>query len=92
MTMTALYPITAASAAMPMPVLPLVGSTMTAPGFSRPRCSASSSMAQAMRSFTLPAGLKYSTLASRFAFRPRAAAKRCSCTSGVWPTSSEMLE
>ena len=35
MTMTALYPSTAASAAMPMPVLPLVGSMMRAAGDER---------------------------------------------------------
>ena len=46
-----------------MPVLPEVGSMMTEPGFSRPLASASSIMALAMRSFTEPAGLKYSSLA-----------------------------
>ena len=56
-----------------MPVLPLVGSMIVAPGFSSPFCSASSSIALAMRSFTLPAGLKYSTLATTVASSLRAA-------------------
>ena len=52
-----------------MPVLPEVGSMMTEPGFSRPLASASSTMALAIRSFTEPAGLKYSSLARILAFR-----------------------
>ena len=50
-----------------MPVLPEVGSMITEPGFSLPLASASSIMALAIRSFTLPAGLKYSSLARTLA-------------------------
>ena len=53
----------AATLAKPMPVLPLVGSIIVAPGFRRPLPSASSSIALAILSLTLPAGLKYSSLA-----------------------------
>jgi hypothetical protein len=35
-----------------MPVLPLVGSTISTPGFSTPRFSASHTMAAPMRHFT----------------------------------------
>ena len=52
----------AAMEARPIPVLPLVGSMITLPGFSRPFASASSIMPFAILSFTLPAGLKYSIL------------------------------
>ena len=51
----------AATLARPMPVLPEVGSMITAPGPSRPRASASSSMALATRSLTEPPGLKASS-------------------------------
>ena len=64
------YPLAAATEARPMPVFPEVGSMITAPGFSSPLCSAASIMAFPTRSFTLPAGLKYSTLASRRALSP----------------------
>ena len=49
-----------------MPVLPLVGSMMTVSLSILPSRSAASIMARPMRSLTLPAGLKYSSLA-----RPR---------------------
>ena len=49
--------------ASPIPVLPEVGSIIVAPGFNLPFLSASSIMASATRSFTEPAGLKYSSLA-----------------------------
>ena len=68
-----------------MPVLPLVGSMMTEPGFKRPLASASSIMALAMRSFTLPAGLKYSSLATILAFRPNSCFRWVSSSKGVWP-------
>src|SRR5689334_7324415 len=46
-----------------MPVLPLVGSTMTErPGTRVPACSAASTMARAMRSLTEPPGLYCSHL------------------------------
>ncbi len=57
------YPLAAATLASPMPVLPLVGSMMVAPGLSSPFRSASSTMDSATRSFTLPAGFKYSSFA-----------------------------
>ena len=57
------YPQAAATAASPMPVFPLVGSMMTAPGCSSPRARAPDSMARATRSFTDPAGFKYSSFA-----------------------------
>ena len=74
--------------ASPTPVLPEVGSTMVPPGRSSPDASAASIMRSAMRSFTLPPGLKYSTLASTGAAMPSATAP--SRTSGVFPTRSAM--
>ena len=68
-----------------MPVLPEVGSMMVAPGFSFPEASASSIIALAMRSFTLPAGLKYSSFARSRAFRPSAASMCFSSSRGVPP-------
>src|SRR5579864_1546935 len=72
--------------ASPMPVLPLVGSTSVAPALSTPRRSASSTMASAIRSFTLPPGLSDSILASTVA--PPGFGTRFSRTSGVAPISS----
>ncbi len=69
-----------------MPVLPLVGSTTVAPGLRSPRRSASSTMATAMRSFTLPPGLSDSILARTAA--PAGFGSRFSFTSGVPPTTS----
>src|SRR4051812_22598205 len=46
-----------------MPVLPLVASTMTDPDLSVPLFSAAKIMDKAGRSFTLPPGFTYSTLA-----------------------------
>ena len=68
MVRTSLYPLAAATNASPTPVFPLVGSIIVAPGFNKPFASASSIMASATRSFTLPAGLKYSNLAITRAF------------------------
>ena len=51
--------------ARPMPVLPLVASTIVCPGLSSPRRSASSITPRARRSFTEPIGLKDSTLTYR---------------------------
>ena len=64
---------------------------MVEPGFSRPLASASSIMAFAMRSFTLPAGLKYSSFASTRAFSPSAASMWVSSSSGVLPISWSAL-
>ena len=69
-----------------MPVLPLVGSTIVAPGFRTPRRSASSTIETAMRSLTLPPGLSDSTLAATIA--PPGFGSRFSRTIGVRPTSS----
>ena len=60
---------------------------MVPPGFSRPRASPSPIMARATRSFTLPAGLKHSSLASRRASRLSARASRASSSRGVRPMS-----
>ena len=70
-----------------MPVLPEVGSMMTLPSFSRPLASAASIMALAIRSLTLPAGLKYSSLASTLAFRPNFFSIWVSSSRGVLPIS-----
>ena len=61
------YPLAAATLAKPIPVFPEVGSMITVSGFKMPFASASSSIALATRSFTDPAGLKYSSLASSLA-------------------------
>ena len=72
-----------------MPVLPLVGSTIVPPGCSAPLASAASTMRTAMRSFTEPPGLRYSTLAStRGASGPSSRVTEVSRTSGVLPTRS----
>src|SRR5712692_5611332 len=75
--------------ASPMPVLPLVGSTSVPPGLSTPRRSASSTMATAMRSLTLPPGLSDSTFASTVA--PSGLGRRLRRTIGVCPMSSRTL-
>jgi hypothetical protein len=67
-------------------VLPDVGSTMVPPGPSSPSASAASIMRTAMRSFTDPPGLRYSTLASTVAVSP--AVTLVSRTRGVPPTRS----
>ena len=76
--------------ARPTPVFPEVGSTMVPPGRSAPEASAASTIRSAIRSFTEPPGLKYSTLASTAGAcpPPTAFVTACSLTSGVFPTSS----
>ena len=69
-----------------MPVLPLVGSTITLPFFSRPRFSASSIMARAIRSLTLDSGLRDSSFSHDVRLGPVGHPFRR--TSGVFPTSS----
>ena len=72
-----------------MPVLPLVGSTIVPPGFRAPLASAASTMRTAMRSFTEPPGLRYSSFASTSgASGPRSRVTELSRTSGVLPTRS----
>ena len=68
-----------------MPVLPLVGSKMTVSGPIRPAFSAASIIATPMRSFTLWAGLKNSSLATTAA--PLSAVSRRRRTKGVFPMS-----
>jgi len=58
-----LYPLERPTAARPIPVLPLVGSIMVAPGCISPFSSASFIMNRATLSLALPAGLKDSILA-----------------------------
>jgi hypothetical protein len=74
--------------ARPMPVLPDVGSTMVPPGFSSPDASAASIIFSAMRSFTLPPGLKYSTFASTRGASGPVGTTWLRRTSGVWPMRS----
>ncbi len=70
-----------------MPVLPLVGSTITVlPGRASPSRSAASIMASPMRSLTLLAGLRLSSFATMRAGTP--AVTRWSSTRGVRPISS----
>ena len=76
-------PLAAATKARAMPVLPLVGSTSSLPGPSRPSCSARQIMAAPMRHFTEKAGLRPSILASTRA--PHPWVTRLSCTKGVLP-------
>src|SRR5215472_3781909 len=75
--------------ARPTPVFPEVGSMIVPPGRSSPQASAASTMRSAIRSFTEPPGLKYSTLATTAgASAPSSRVTRRSRTSGVLPTSS----
>src|SRR5919106_719132 len=69
-----------------MPVLPLVGSTIVAPGLTRPCASADSSIARPIRSLTLPPGFSDSSLATTLA--PPGRGSRFRRTIGVWPISS----
>ena len=77
-------------AARPMPVLPLVCSTIVPPGARWPEASAACIIERAARSLTLPVGLKNSSLASRCAPHCCCRSKRSSSISGVWPTNSSM--
>ena len=70
MVRVSLYPFMAATMASPIPVLPLVGSMISAPGFKIPAASASSIIAKAIRSFTQPAGLNDSNFAITVASNP----------------------
>ena len=56
-----LYPFATPTIDNPIPVFPEVGSMMVSPGFSNPSCSAFSIILRAIRSFTLPPGLKNSS-------------------------------
>ncbi len=76
-----------------MPVLPEVASMRVSPGLISPRSSARLIIESAGRSFTEPAGLLPSSLASTTL--PRAAfscaAMRCSLTRGVRPIASSIV-
>ena len=73
-----------------MPVLPEVGSISTVCGPIAPAASIASIIDTPMRSFTLPAGLKYSSLARISAWAPCMVGNRRSRTSGVSPIASVM--
>ena len=73
-----------------MPVFPPVASTIVAPGCKRPLRSASSINASPRRSFTLPHGLRISSLATMRPGRPRE--MRASSTIGVLPTVAVTAE
>ena len=70
-------------------MFPLVGSTIVPPGRSFPSRSAASIMRIPMRSFTLPPGFMYSSLASSVA--PSSRPTRWRRTSGVFPTRSRTV-
>ena len=70
MVSTSGMPRAAQTMARAMPVLPLVGSTITVSGPIRPAACAASIMATPMRSLTLLAGLKNSSLAATSAGAP----------------------
>ena len=59
--MTTLYPLAAPTHESPIPVFPLVASTIVEPGFRIPSCSAFSIMLRAIRSFTEEPGLNASS-------------------------------
>src|SRR3954464_9114238 len=71
-----------------MPVLPLVASMTVCPGFSTPRCSASSITPSASRSLTEPSGLKASILTKRLTSGGASLPMR---TTGVLPTVSRIF-
>ena len=83
----------AAAMASAMPVLPLVASIRVSPALISPRSSARWIIDSAGRSFTEPAGLLPSSLASTTL--PRAAFSsaftRCRRTSGVRPMASSIV-
>ena len=83
------YPLTAATMARPAPVFPAVASMIVPPGRNTPRRSASSIMRSATRSFTLPPGLRNSTLASNVTGAPSVTLD--SRINGVRPMTSRTL-
>src|ERR1700722_12919092 len=74
-----------------MPVFPEVGSISTVSELISPAFSIATIIAAPMRSFTLAAGLKYSSLARMVACTPCAAGKLRKRTIGVSPNASTML-
>jgi hypothetical protein len=85
------YPRDAAAKASAMPVFPDVGSIRTVSASMRPAFSIATIMATPIRSFTLAAGLRYSSLARMVAFAPRCCGNRSNRTIGVSPIASTML-
>ena len=81
-----LYPRTFAAIASEMPVLPLVGSKIVAPGFNKPLFSASLIIEIAVRSLIEPVGLRSSIFAQRRTFG--AGESRGNPISGVFPTDA----
>ena len=75
-------------AASPIPVLPDVGSIIVAPGLRIPFFSASSIIAFATLSLTLPVALKYSSLTRTLALSPNFSSICPTSTSGVLPIKS----
>ena len=83
MTMTERYPRALPTKDMPMPVLPAVPSTMTPPGRSAPRASASRIIASAARSLTEPPGLRNSAFPR--IVQPVRSEACCNLINGVLP-------
>src|SRR4051794_612740 len=73
-----------------MPVLPEVGSISTVSALITPAFSIAITIAAPMRSLTLAAGLRYSSLARMVAFTPWAWGSFRKRTTGVSPTASTM--
>ena len=83
------YPLTAATMARPIPVLPLVASKMVLPLINAPDFSASSIIFKAGRSLMDPPGLSPSSLASISTSMPDVS--RAMETRGVLPILSRIL-
>src|SRR4051794_8217667 len=84
------YPRAAQTIASAIPVLPLVGSTITErPGLTSPASSAASIIATPIRSLTEPPGLKYSSFAQTWAAVSLPSPSLCRATSGVPPTTAD---
>src|SRR5204863_7263699 len=90
MTQVSGYPFSFASSASEMPVLPLVGSSSSRPGWSSPAASAASSIAFATRSLIEPVGFWPSSFA--YSRTPGFGETRRSSTSGVLPIRSSSEE
>ena len=80
-----LYPFTAHTMARPVPVFPLVSSTIGCPLFKLPFFSASSIICNATLSFLLNPGFRYSSLAYILPSTPYAFTSRLKLTIGVCP-------
>ena len=87
-TIISLYPLAAAIAARPIPVLPDVGSIIVEPAFNNPLLSASSIISLAILSLTLPAGLRYSSFAKIVASSLYFFSICFNSTNGVLPINS----